>query len=48
MYYTFWDYMRFYKKYALDSWTDMGPSEYGVLLLSIGVFGWLLMKNGTR
>lgn len=41
-------YLRFYKDYALDSWADMGPSEYGIVLLSIGVFGWLLMKNGTR
>lgn len=41
-------YMRFYRDYALKAWADMGPTEYGMLLLSIGVFGWLLMKNGTR
>jgi hypothetical protein len=48
MYQSFSDYMRFYKQYALESWADLEPSEYGVLLICIGVFGWLLMKNGAR
>lgn len=48
MYNNFMYYMRFYREYALDAWADMGPTEYGILLLGIGVFGWLLMKNGAR
>ena len=41
-------YLRWYKTYFLECWADMGPSEYGTLLICIGLFGWLLMKNAPR
>ena len=41
-------YAGWYRDYALDSWNNMGPAEYGMVLVSIGVFGWILMKNTGR
>ena len=41
-------YFRFYRNYAMDRWDALSPMEYGVLLISIGMFGWLLMKNTGR
>lgn len=41
-------YLRWYRDFFLDWWADMGPAEYGTLLIGIGVFGWLLMKSGGR
>jgi len=41
-------YFGFYQKYLLDHWHHMNPEKYGILLISIGVFGWLLMKNCSR
>ncbi len=44
----FWSYMDFYQTYAANRWNHLQPMEYGVLLISIGVFGWLLMKNAAH
>lgn len=41
-------YLAFYQKFLLQQWRDINPVTYGILLISIGVFGWLLMKNGAR
>ncbi|MGE3314075.1 MAG: hypothetical protein AB7O26_03085 [Planctomycetaceae bacterium] len=41
-------YFAFYHKYLMDHWHHMTPEKYGILLICIGVFGWLLMKNCTR
>ena len=41
-------YFSFYHKYLLNHWHHMTPEKYGLLLVTIGVFGWLLMKNCTR
>ncbi len=41
-------YLKWYQDYAIDCWDSMGPSEYGMLLIGIGVFGWLLMKSSAR
>lgn len=38
-------YMRFYRTYAIDTWDALSPMQYGALLVGIGVFGWILMKN---
>jgi hypothetical protein len=47
-YTTFRQYMAFYGKYFSQQWNDIGPVGYGVLLISIGFFGWLLMKSGVK
>jgi hypothetical protein len=41
-------YLRFYRDYALERWNEMTPMQYGLLLISIAVFGWLLMKSGIK
>lgn len=41
-------YVRFYRNYALDKWDALTPMQYGVLLVGIGVFGWILMKNASH
>lgn len=41
-------YLRFYREYALDKWNHITPMQYGILLISIAVTGWLLMKNMSR
>lgn len=41
-------YLRWYRDYFLDWWADMGPSEYGTMLIAIGLFGWMLMKSSIR
>jgi len=41
-------YLRFYRTYAIDTWDALSPMQYGALLIGIGVFGWILMKNTGR
>jgi hypothetical protein len=41
-------YAKFYSQYAVSAWTNMTPSQYGVVLISVAVFGWILMKSGSR
>ncbi len=45
---TFRQYMAFYGKYISQQWNDIGPVGYGVLLISIGFFGWVLMKSSVK
>jgi hypothetical protein len=40
-------YFRFYRTYAIDSWDALSPMQYGCLLIGIGLFGWILMKNAV-
>lgn len=47
-YTTFRQYMNFYGKYISETWRDIGPVGYGVLLISIGLFGWVLMKSSVK
>ena len=41
-------YLRFYQDYAGDRWAEMTPMQYGCLLISIGLVGWIMMKNAVR
>ncbi len=45
---TFRQYMMFYQNYAAEAWHNIQPMEYGMLLVGIGVFGWILMKNASN
>ena len=38
----------FYCKFLRHEWSHMTPMKYGVILIGIGLFGWLLMKNATK
>ena len=42
------DHLRFYKNYLLSSWHNMTPMQYGYLLVTIAVVGWLCMKGARR
>ncbi|MEX0717170.1 MAG: hypothetical protein WD066_11300 [Planctomycetaceae bacterium] len=41
-------YLAYYRDFLLSQWQDMTPMRYGALLVSIGVLGWFLMKNGPK
>ncbi|MFV0445258.1 MAG: hypothetical protein ACK5Q5_16900 [Planctomycetaceae bacterium] len=41
-------YIRFYKNYAARRWDGMTPMEYGILLITIGVIGFVMMRNASR
>ncbi len=41
-------YAKFYSQYAASAWANMTPSQYGIILIAVAVFGWLLMKSGGR
>jgi hypothetical protein len=41
-------YAKFYAQYASSAWANMTPTQYGIILVSVAVFGWLLMKSGAR
>ena len=41
-------YGEFYCKFLRNEWSHMTPMKYGVILIGIGVFGWLLMKSGSK
>jgi hypothetical protein len=48
MYSSLNDFLLFYKKFLLQSWNNMGPTEYVVTLVSVGLIGWFMMrKAGT-
>lgn len=42
------EYSAFYVRYFQSQWSHMTPMKYGVILISIGVFGWLLMKSSIK
>jgi hypothetical protein len=41
-------YYAFYGRFFADQWYGLNPVRYGVLLIGVGVFGWLLMKSGNK
>ena len=41
-------YANYYWDYLVEVWNDMTPMSYGILLVCIGIFGWLLMKSGLK
>ena len=45
---TFSQYMRAYKRYALDFWETMTPMDYGMILIGVFVAGYLMMKSTGR
>ena len=42
------EYARFYQSYISNKWDNMTPLEYGYLLVTIAVIGYLAMKSGAR
>jgi hypothetical protein len=44
----FRSYYAFYTRYFSDQWNGLNPVKYGMLLIGVGLFGWLLMKSGNK
>lgn len=42
------DYVRDLTNFLGQEWTHMSPEKYGILLLSIGLAGYLLMRSGGK
>ena len=42
------DHLYFYQKFFLSAWSNMSPMQYGYLLVTIAVVGWLCMKSAPR
>jgi len=42
-----YEYVLFYQKYFLRAWDNMTPPQYGLLLITIAVVGYLAMKHGA-
>lgn len=41
-------YVDFYRHYATQRWSSITPTEYGILLIGVGIFGWVLLKSVDR
>jgi hypothetical protein len=41
-------YYAFYGSYFSSKWNNMSPMGYGMLLICVAGFGWLLMKAGNK
>jgi len=41
-------YLNFYQRYLLQKWDNLTPMQYGSMLITIGVVGWLMMKSGPK
>ena len=40
-------YLRFYEDLLFRLWDNMSPMQYGMMLLTVGILGWVLMKSGA-
>ena len=38
-------YYAFYGRFFSDQWTGLNPVRYGILLISVGIFGWLTRQE---
>lgn len=43
-----YQYYCYYMREASHFWHNLGPYEYGGILLFIGFVGWLLMRGRSR
>lgn len=41
-------YQRVYADLFMQYWNALTPTQYGVILITISVIGYLLMKSGAR
>ena len=42
------NYLKFYQKYFVTRWQNLTLGEYGVLIICIGIFGYILMKSAGK
>jgi hypothetical protein len=43
-----YEYLAFYKKYALNWWNHIGPMEYLLILTVVGVMGYVMMLKSPK
>lgn len=48
MYHSLNDYLRFYKKFLLHQWDNVGPREYVIILVTVGVVGFYMMRRAAK
>ncbi|WP_339741827.1 hypothetical protein [uncultured Rubinisphaera sp.] len=48
LWYSICFYANFYYTFVLRWWSNITPAEYGVVLIGVGVFGWILLKSASR
>lgn len=41
-------YGKYYWRSLVYSWNSMTPAQYAIILISVALFGWILMKSGSR
>ena len=41
-------FLSFYKDFFMYHWKHMTPDKYAIILLSVLVLGWLLMKSDIK
>jgi hypothetical protein len=46
--FTIRSYYAFYGTFFSSQWSNLSPSKYGILLIGVAIFGWLLMKAGNK
>ena len=42
------EWPEYYYKTLMHSWRTMGPAEYGYVLVTIGIIGYLMMKSTSK
>ncbi|TWT59970.1 hypothetical protein [Rubinisphaera italica] len=48
LWYSICFYANFYYTFVLRWWSNITPAEYGVVLIGVGIFGWILLKSASR
>jgi len=41
-------YLRHYQRAFFDFWENITPDQYGALLITVAVVGWLMMKSARH
>ena len=48
MYSIITDHLHYYRKFLFRAWNHMGPQEYVIILICVGVIGWYMMRKAAR
>lgn len=43
-----YDHLDFYQRFLLRAWHNMTPMQYGYMLVTVAVVGYLSMRGGPR
>lgn len=45
---SFGEYMDFYYKFAIRQWNNLTPTSFSILLITVAVIGYLMMRSSTK